>query len=129
MIPIKAIALDYGGYAAAFTVSQLSRREPRARFRHRPEPLPPGSLPRYPVMSNTLTCLVTGYGSTITADTIDHLTGQKPVDAGNAIRILHDDRHELAIARLHRLRPGKALPDGALLIQRIHQLRVFLEAT
>ena len=129
MTPVKAITFDYGGYAATFTMSQLPQRGPRARFRHRPEPPPPGSLPGYPVMSNTLTCLVTGYGPTITADTIDHLIRQKPVDAGNAIPILHDDRHELAIARLHRLRPGKVPPDGALLIQRIHQPRVLLEAT
>jgi hypothetical protein len=74
-------------------------------------------------MSNTLTCLVTGYGSAIAADATGHLIGQEPVNAGNAIGILHDGRHELAIARLHRLRPGKVLPDGALLIQ------LLLEAT
>jgi hypothetical protein len=80
-------------------------------------------------MSNTLTCLVTGYGSAITADATGHLIGQKPADAGNAIRTLRDGRHEPAIARLHGLRPGKVLPDGVLLIQRIRQLRVLLEAT
>jgi len=44
-------------------------------------------------MSNPLTCLVTDYGSTISADAIDHLIGQKPVDpaAAAALRALHDD--------------------------------------
>lgn len=43
-------------------------------------------------MSNPLTCLVTDYGSTISADAIDHLIGQKPVDpaAAAALRTLHD---------------------------------------
>jgi HAD superfamily hydrolase (TIGR01549 family) len=44
-------------------------------------------------MSNPVTCLVTDYGSTISADAIDHLIGQKPVDpeAAVALRALHDD--------------------------------------
>ena len=44
-------------------------------------------------MRNPLTCLVTDYGSTISADAIDHLIGQKPVDpaAAAALRTLHDD--------------------------------------
>jgi hypothetical protein len=43
-------------------------------------------------MSNPLTCLVTDYGSTISADEIDHLIGQQPVDsAAAALRTLHDD--------------------------------------
>src|SRR5580704_6301588 len=38
-------------------------------------------------------CLVTDFGSTISASTIDHLIGQKPVDpaAAAALRTLHDD--------------------------------------
>jgi HAD superfamily hydrolase (TIGR01549 family) len=44
-------------------------------------------------MSSSLICLVTDYGSTISAATIDHLIGQKPVDpaAAAALRALHDD--------------------------------------
>lgn len=44
-------------------------------------------------MSCPLTCLVTDYGSTISAEAIDHLIGQKPVDpeAATALRTLHDD--------------------------------------
>ncbi len=44
-------------------------------------------------MSSSLTCLVTDFGSTISADAIDHLIGQKPVDpaAAAALRTLHND--------------------------------------
>jgi HAD superfamily hydrolase (TIGR01549 family) len=44
-------------------------------------------------MSNPSACLVTDYGSTISADAIDHLIGQKPVEpaAAAALRTLHDD--------------------------------------
>jgi HAD superfamily hydrolase (TIGR01549 family) len=44
-------------------------------------------------MSDPPKCLVTDYGSTISASTIDHLIGQKPVDpeAAAALRIIHDD--------------------------------------
>lgn len=44
-------------------------------------------------MSNPLACLVTDYGSTISADAIGHLIQQKPVGpaAAAALRILHDD--------------------------------------
>ena len=43
-------------------------------------------------MSNAPTCLVTDFGSTISASTIDHMIGQKPVDpdAATALRVLHD---------------------------------------
>ncbi|WP_395111342.1 HAD family hydrolase [Actinomadura sp. SCN-SB] len=46
-----------------------------------------------PAMSSSLSCLVTDYGSTISADAIDHLIGQKPVDpaAAATLRTLHDD--------------------------------------
>jgi len=49
-------------------------------------------------MSKTPTCLVTDFGSTISASTIDPLTGQKPVDpaAAMALRVLHD-RHVLRL--------------------------------
>jgi hypothetical protein len=43
-------------------------------------------------MSNPPTCLVTDFGSTLSASRIDHLIGQKPVDpaAAAALTILHD---------------------------------------
>lgn len=44
-------------------------------------------------MSSSPSCLAVDYGSTISADAIDHLIGQKPVDpaAAAALRTLHDD--------------------------------------
>jgi HAD superfamily hydrolase (TIGR01549 family) len=40
-----------------------------------------------------ITCVALDYGGTISADAIDHVLGQKPVDpaAAAALRVLHDD--------------------------------------
>lgn len=70
-------------------------------------------------MSNPLTCLVPGFGSTIPASSIDYLIGQNPVDpaAGVALRTLYDDLG---------LHPGETLPNDAFLIRHVRDFRALL---
>ena len=53
---------------------------------------PPAAPARY-LNGNLVSVIATDYGGTISADAIDHLIGQKPVDpaAAAALRTLHDD--------------------------------------
>lgn len=59
-------------------------------------------------MNSSLAGLITDYGSTISADSIDHLIGQKPVDpaAAAALRTLHD-HHALRIILASNTRPNE----------------------
>ncbi|GAA4232267.1 hypothetical protein GCM10022254_31690 [Actinomadura meridiana] len=57
---------------------------------------------------NTPDCLVTDFGSTISADHVDHELGQKPVDpaAATALRTMHD-RHGMRLVLASNTLPGE----------------------